>query len=86
MGEIWIYKLGHGETELEMPVAAKILCAKTQRNEPHIWALVNPGDISETRTFAIYLTGQPADFTAKEYIDTIFIDDGVYVVHIFEVL
>ena len=72
---------------LELPKGAKILTVQTQRGEPQIWALVNPGNPTETRNFRFAGTGHPITESEKElnYIGTFQLQGGGFIGHIFEI-
>lgn len=77
--QIWKYKL---TSPIEMPLDAKILTIQMQGNEPHIWALVNPKNETETRKFVIIGTGHNFDDNTFKYVNTY--QEGPFVWHVFE--
>lgn len=81
---IWKYNLGI-DGELEIPEGAKILTVQTQKNEPYIWALIDPKKPKKKRRFIALATGYNASMVVnKPYIGTYQIDDGDGVYHVFE--
>jgi len=84
-----IYKYPINPCELNesitMPMGASILCIKSQNNIPYIWAQVSPENAPETRNFTVCVTGSQIKENMK-YIDTVLLDKGKYVIHVFEAL
>ena len=72
------------DAQLELPVGAQILSVATQRDTPHIWALVDPEAATETRTFRTVPTGHVFDPTGYTYIGTFHDVSGWMVFHLFE--
>lgn len=73
---------------VELPTGSKILCVQSQRDDPQIWALVDPTFPveKETRTFRIVGTGhQIDDLECENYIGTFQIRGGSLVFHVFEI-
>jgi hypothetical protein len=78
---IFKYPLRMGLTEVQMPVGARFLAFGMQREDPVLWAEVEPGEPTVTRTFDIYPTG----FTVPkgwEWRGTV--QDGPFVWHLYE--
>lgn len=76
-----------GEQELYMPAGAGILTLQTQRDVPHLWALVNPDNPTEARLFETFGTGHPVPEDAgveRRYIGTYQRLNGDLVFHVFE--
>lgn len=75
------------EQRVPLPKGARILSFDQVSNMTYIWALVDPDAESEIRTFHLYATG--CEISAKPenlvFIGTAIVDDGRYVVHLFEV-
>lgn len=82
--KIWKYELGVGVTELEIPMDARRLGVGNQQNRPVLWMLVNQENELEKRKFRICMTGAEYDFEELGYIGTVLVDDGAYVLHVFE--
>lgn len=67
-----------------MPVGAQILSIQVQRDEPQLWALVDPEKEKETRTLQIYGTGRDMpDFPGK-YLGSFQIAGETLIFHVFE--
>jgi len=85
---IWKFEMEIKNFQLvSMPEGAEILSAKAQNEIPTIWALVNPENKKEARSFFIIMTGKEIPRNcAMKYISTIQIMKGLYqyVMHIFE--
>jgi hypothetical protein len=88
MSMIWKYVLNHGMTVLSMPADAKILTAEVQYDAICLWAKIIPESPRVTRTFIMFGTGHPITVPDAQlmYINTIQMDDGSFIGHIFEVL
>ena len=84
MPTIWKYPLGLGVTQHYMPLGATPLHAQMQRGEPVLWALVEPSEKQELRTFDVYGTGHTMRNDSGEYIATFQMADGALVWHVFE--
>lgn len=83
MTEIWKFVL-EGNCEAEMPVGAKILTAREQRNNICVWAEVNPQAAKETRHFEVYGTGHAMPEGNRRYLGTAHLSGGTFVFHVFE--
>lgn len=81
---IYKYILNAGIVKVEMPAGAKILCVQEQNNLPVLWAEVDINQPLENRVFSLVHTGEEFDTTYKTYIATCLLDEGDYVVHIYE--
>jgi hypothetical protein len=88
MSMIWKYVLNHGITELSMPAGAKILTAEVQYNAICLWARIDPESPRIPRQFILFGTGHPITVPDNrlEYVNTIQMDDGSFIGHVFEVL
>jgi hypothetical protein len=73
-------------SSVAMPVGAKILCAHEQHGNVCLWALIDPTENrTKIRLFRIAGTGHPIEYTDQfVFIDTVFLDDGSLVFHVFE--
>lgn len=72
------------EFSIEMPSGARVLSAQTQRETPHIWALVDNENVKELRRF--HLRGTGHDCTGLEhtvYVGTFQLRGGSLVFHLF---
>jgi len=83
---IWKFPLQiDGDTDIEIPEGAEILCLQTQYTTPAMWALVDPDGKKEMRRFIIFGTGhfiQRAEH--YKYIGTFQQQNGLLVWHLFE--
>lgn len=71
-------------TTVKMPVGAKILTIQSQRNQPMIWAEVDPNAEYEDRKFLIMNTGGEVPHGGFGYIATFQVNDGGLVFHVYE--
>ena len=74
---------------LDLPVGAKILTVQVQRDEPQIWALVDPGQRSKVRhNFRGVRTGHDIkeDSDSLIYIGTFQLTGGNFISHLFEII
>jgi hypothetical protein len=74
-----------GIFSINMPRGAKILTAQMQREVITLWANVEPDQPEIVREFAIVLTGQTIP-PYMNYHGTFLLDEGSYVIHLFELL
>ena len=87
MKAIWkkLVQLNDYQT-IELPINAKILCAKVQYGGPCIW-FINPdvhSSSKETKKIRIYATGYECKDIKGKYIDTLMFKEGDLVFHVFE--
>jgi hypothetical protein len=85
MKTIWKFKI-EGHTVLRLPKGAKILSVLEQFGDVNMWVLVNPTGEQETRRFSVFTTGDDIHFENLEFVGTVKLHDGRYMVHVFEVL
>jgi hypothetical protein len=85
MSIIWKFALaGPGDCYVAMPAGATVLCAQTQFDAIHVWALVpDPAAHDERRKFAVVGTGHKRAITGR-YIGTCQLEGGAFVWHVFE--
>lgn len=72
---------------IPLAIGGEILCVQQQANRPFVWVLVDPQARHEDRMFGVFQTGQEiADIpgTIKTYIGTVQLDQGAYVLHVFQ--
>ena len=76
-----------GVYELEMPQGAVVLHVASVNDVVCLWATVEPGRLSEQRTFVIAGTGQPMEQAAAlgEHVGTAITLNGKLVWHVFDV-
>jgi len=84
--KIWKYPLDMivDEFILEMPEGAILLSFKVQRGVPTLWALVNPNNKFEKRYFRLVGTGHSIEDDNLKYIDSVQLDRGNLIFHLFE--
>lgn len=76
-----------GITVLNLPLGAVPLSVNIQGAQeiPYLWALVDPDQSDERRTFEMVGTGDALNGSNPRFVGTIFIDSGTFVYHVFEV-
>ncbi|MEO2054704.1 MAG: hypothetical protein ABGX83_05335 [Nitrospira sp.] len=83
-----IWKFGFSTAALNsvaLPKGADILCLQMQRFSPCMWAVVDPAQPTERRTFVLYGTGATMVETGiHSYVGTYQELDGDLVWHLFE--
>jgi hypothetical protein len=85
MKTIHKYSLEISDTvALDLPKGAKVLSVQNQNNIPCLWALVDPAKPKEKRHFRILGTGQPVGGTAGTFLGTVLLNNGHFVIHVFE--
>ncbi len=70
---------------VQMPEGAQVLCVQAQREQPCIWALVNPDAPKVERHFRIVGTGYLFNEPSYTYVGTFQLSGGSLVFHVFEV-
>lgn len=73
------------EQAISLPLGAKVLAVRFQRQVPMLWALVDPAE-REERFHVIRMagTGHPVEASwADKYVSTDFLHDGGLVFHFF---
>jgi hypothetical protein len=87
MNSIWKFPLGiKDDIEILIPESAKLLHLEKQKGMICLWALVNPKNKTELRTFKFFGTGHSIYNVEKlEYVGTIMLFEGSQVYHLFEV-
>ena len=86
MSRIYKYLLTFtGVQEIEMPKGAQVIHVGVQSEVICIWAIVDPAQPTERRSFAILATGQP-DFDPKivHHLGSVIMTGGALVRHVFE--
>jgi len=71
---------------IQMPKGAHVLTFQNQREEPCIWAIVDPEVETEPRVFLLAGTGHPfpEDPTSVRHLGTAQFNGGNLVFHLFE--
>lgn len=90
MKVIYKYPIPDPDCVLKLPQDAQILCVQMQssrethwREQPCIWALVDPEYPTEERKFVLVATGQPFEYLTKMYLGTVQVSPNL-VFHVFE--
>lgn len=83
---IWKFNIDGDEVKHQLPLGAKILSAQVQHMAVVMWVLCNSKEtVFEERTFKAYCTGEPITDDNLEFVDTVQMDRGDFILHIFEV-
>lgn len=79
---IWKFPVA---AKIDMPANAKVLAIQPQRGVAMLWALVDPGNVTEPRHFRAEPTGSPisSDSESGTYVGTW--QDPPFVWHLFEI-
>jgi hypothetical protein len=84
--QIWKYPLNPGVNYIDMPVDSQILCVHEQHGVAAIWAQVNTQETQTVeRCILVVATGESFKTEGQEYIGTIFLVGGGFVLHAYEV-
>lgn len=88
MIRIYKYELNSENCTIKLPSGAEVLRVEMQSSGIFLWAAVNPDTKDfEKRRFMILATGQDIEqYENLRYINTMFVDNGTFVFHVFEVL
>lgn len=70
------------QSDISLPLDAKLLHVGEQNGEIFVWALVAPSNPMITRSFTIYGTGHPVDNPLVTYVGTVQMRNGL-VWHVF---
>ena len=73
---------------IDLPEGAVILSVDEQYNKPVLWALVDPSTDIKPRNLYFALTGQEIEANREQlkFIGTIKLDEGTFIVHVFEII
>lgn len=75
------------EFGLVLPCGAQVLSVQVQRDQPCIWALVDPQEHKKRRRlFRFAGTGHPISASNLLFIGTFQMDNGALVFHLFEMV
>lgn len=84
---VYKYPLHSHVYNVALPSGAEVLCAKVQNGDICIWALVDPAiRDADARRFLVVGTGQELPEQELKYIDTVLLEQGQWVFHVFEEL
>jgi hypothetical protein len=81
---IFKYELSPGTCYIDLPVGAIVLSAKAQNDCVCVWASVDPHERTEVVRFMSVLTGLEFPAADLEFIDTVLLASGNFVVHVFK--
>ena len=82
---IWKFTLEITDRQtIQMPAGARFLNVAEQRNQPCLWAVVDPTQPTEDREIAIYGTGQPITGELGVYVGTVQTHGENLVWHVFD--
>ena len=81
--EIWKYPFEITDLfDLLLPLGARVLSVGMQGEQPCLWAMVEPSNTPEARSFAVVGTGHPLPSGTATYLDTF--QQPPFVWHLFE--
>lgn len=69
---------------VELPRGAQILKVSTQQGKLRLWAVCDETAPLEPRSMAIYATGETVPDDPGQFLDTLFVNQGRIVCHVFE--
>jgi hypothetical protein len=73
------------ENIIRMPIGAEIIPVAQQHKQLVVWAIVDPKQTTvEPRIVKCVLTGQVTGLAGYVFLDTILLDNGNFVVHVFK--
>lgn len=75
-----------GEQKIILTKGALILAAQAQNEVVTLWALLDVEAEKERRTFEVFGTGWTIEDKPLAYIDTVQLQGGAFIFHVFEVL
>lgn len=83
---IFKYELTNSYNVLKLPLKSKVLCAMNQRETMQLWVEIDLGETKkEARKFLVEGTGHSYDDSGnREYINSLKIQDGTFIFHVFE--
>lgn len=82
---VWKFNLPISGTTVQlMPKGAEPISVAFQGNGLSLWAKVDPKADAVNRCFHVIMTGQPFNDSGLRFIGTAMLDEGAYVVHVFE--
>ena len=80
-----IYKYGltvYGRQQIKLRLS-KILCVHSQGDTPTLWAIVDDHLPEVVLSILVAFTGESIPGNDMEYIGTVLIREGLYVLHVF---
>jgi hypothetical protein len=88
---VWKHVLTPGRTDVELPIAARVLHVAAQNDDIYLWEAHDAATTrTETRYFIVLGTGFVGDFDLSSYsgtrhVGTVLMYDARIVLHVFEV-
>ena len=67
-----------------MPGGAEVISCANQGGRLQIWAVVDPASNLVERKFDVIMTGEDIEKAKRSFIQTVLLNAGTYVVHVFE--
>ncbi len=88
MKKVWKYEVPlEDRFSISMPEGAEILCVQIQRDDPHIWAVVDPDAERMRRWFRLAGTDHPlGDNLNLNYIGSFQMAEETLIFHLFEIV
>lgn len=84
MNLIYKYKLDIADRQaIDLPVNARIIKCEEVFNDVFIWAIIKAENALEKVEFAIYGTGHPLPDDPGIYLNTLILNKGSFVIHVF---
>jgi len=81
---VWKFEIQvDDEFTLRMPKGAEMLHVEVQHDKPCLWALVEPANEREERTFYVHGTGHPVR-PGVEHVGSFVLMGGSFVGHLFQ--
>lgn len=74
----------HGYFEAKLPYPAKVKSAREQRGLIVVYAECNNDDPKQIVCFYVAMTGEEIKANNMHFIDTVFLNDGDLVMHVYE--
>ena len=84
MKTIWKYTLDPNDLKINMPIGARILTAREQRDRICVWAEVHDDSHTEQRNFVVVATGQEMPEGILKYLGTASLNSGALIFHVYE--
>ena len=83
---VWKYELEPkpGNWPVAMPTGATVLAVKEQFGKLIIWAACDPQQPMAVHHFLLVMTGSPFDPNGLAYVGTAMLNNGSYILHVFE--
>lgn len=88
MKKIFKYSLRATYTTLRVPQGAEVLTVQAQNNIPTVWVIFDdePETLTEEMTFRLVPTGSEFQLERSVFCDTVQLNNGNLVLHVFRLL